>query len=68
MFPELEKWREEKTEIFYPIWSFISYDELTINVRQQNDPRYAKILEDIRIGELTNKNEDWFLNKCLHKF
>ena len=69
-FQNLKSEEKKKLKSFIPFnpWSCISYDELTINVRQQNDKRYAKILEDIRIGELTNKDEDWLLNKCLHKF
>ena len=36
------------------IWPELTYDELTINVRQNGDKQYAEILSSIRVGQLTD--------------
>ena len=50
------------------LWHGITYDELTNNVRQQNDPRFAKLLLDVRVGFIEEEDERWLLGKCAFKF
>ena len=40
------------------LWSFFEYDELTINMRQKNDPAYYELLSRIRLGLVTKSNID----------
>ena len=49
-------------------WNLLTYDELTINVRQKSDMVYAGILDGIRVGFIDEKDETWLLNKCLYQF
>jgi len=41
------------------IWPSLDYDELTINMRQNNDGQYGKLLaEVIRVGKITQENQN----------
>jgi len=37
------------------IWSEMTYDELTVNVRQRGDQQYAQLLSNVRTGQLTDE-------------
>ena len=37
------------------IWSEMTYDELTVNVRQRGDQEYAQLLSNVRTGQLTDE-------------
>jgi len=39
------------------LWSIFRYDEVTINMRQKGDDRYAALLSNIRVGKLTDEDE-----------
>jgi len=39
------------------LWSIFRYEELTINIRQKGDDRYAALLSNIRVGKLTDEDE-----------
>jgi len=36
------------------LWNIFTYEELTINMRQSSDQKYADVLSDIRIGKVTD--------------
>ena len=51
------------------LWQFIDYEELTINMRQVKDSRYANICENIRVGIPPEpEDERWLLEKCQFKY
>ena len=39
------------------LWSIFRYDELTINMSQKGDDRYCALLSNIRVGKLTDEDE-----------
>ena len=54
-----------KTIASFDIWSLFEYDELTINMRQQNDDVYRNILWNIRIGRVTHEDVKVLRPKCI---
>ena len=50
------------------LWSLLAYDELSINVRQDSDPKYANILADVRVGEISEADQNFITNKCTFKY
>jgi len=40
------------------IWPSLDYDELTINMRQNNDEQYGKLLAEVRVGKITQENQN----------
>jgi len=40
------------------LWSMFQYDELTVNMRQSGDTRYASLLSHVRVGSLRDEDED----------
>ena len=50
------------------LWNRINYDELTINVRQNLDERFSKLLADVRVGRISHDDEQWLTEKCLFHF
>lgn len=43
--------------------NLFSHDELTINVRQESDKVYAKILDNVRLGILNSEHYDILVGK-----
>ena len=36
------------------LWNMFSYEELTENMRQQDDQSYAEMLNEVRVGKLSD--------------
>ena len=70
VFADLSSLEKEKLNAFITvnIWHAISYDELTENVRQIGDPRYAKLLKDVRLGSIDPEDEEWLLDNCIFRY
>ena len=50
------------------LWKQLEFDELTINQRQQEDPIFAKILNNIRNGNLEENDYNYLNEKCTFSF
>ena len=40
------------------LWNTFEYDELTVNMRQSGDVRYATLLSNVRVGGLSTEDEE----------
>ena len=46
------------------LWSGVEFEEFLTNVRQENDKTFGTLLKDIRVGKLSDADEQWLMEKC----
>ena len=70
VFSDLTAVEKDKLNAIFTVnlWNSIKFDELTENVRQLGDPRYAKLLKDVRVCMIDQEDEKWLLDKCLFRY
>jgi len=47
------------------LWNSFEYDELTINMRQSGDSKYASLLANLRVGQLNDNQYDLLMTRLI---